>query len=264
MHTSVSGDKLIRHGSDADKLITLGIDTATEKRSVAVVRGETLLSLRSGDLREGGAANVLADIVRALEDASVGLEEVGLFAASCGPGSFTGLRAGLATLKGLALVLGRPAVGVPTLHAIARASGARGSLLALIPAGRGELFAQFLRVRETCEVEEEDEPRHISPTRLAETVSASGAGLKLAGSGAYKFLEAIGGQDAAKGLSLAVNSVAPDETWEEARALSTRAEALAPSVAWLARSRYLRGEVGGAEGLRAIYVRPSDAELKER
>jgi tRNA threonylcarbamoyladenosine biosynthesis protein TsaB len=243
-----------------DKLITLGIDTATEKRSVAVMRGEILLSLRVCGLREGGATNVLSEIERALEDASVVLEDIGLFAASCGPGSFTGLRAGLATLKGLALTLGRPVVGVPTLHAAARAQGHAGSFLALIPAGRGELFAQFLQVDDAGEVEENGGARHISPGRLAEVVSGAASGLKLAGGGAYKFLEAIGGHKGAEGLRLAVDSVAP----EGAEGAGHASEALAPSVAKLARARYLRGEVTSAEGLRAIYVRPSDAELNER
>ena len=130
----------------APGLLALGVDTSTERRSVAVVRGGRLLAQSVNELREGGSASLLSDIERALSSASVRLVDVGLFAAAVGPGSFTGLRAGLATVKGLALVLAKPAVGVPTLHAIAYGARPAERVVALIPAGRGEVFAQLLSV----------------------------------------------------------------------------------------------------------------------
>src|SRR5919202_1006228 len=106
-------------GVDSSKgLLTLGVDTSTERRSVALLRGGRVLAESSSGLREGGSANLLADIDRVLASAGVRLKEVELYAAAVGPGSFTGLRSGLATVKGLALTTGRPAVGVQTLHAL--------------------------------------------------------------------------------------------------------------------------------------------------
>ena len=78
---------------EREGLLTLGIDTATEKRSVAVFRGARQCSVCVSDSSDGGSANVLGDIERALEESSAGLEEFELFAAASGPGSFTGLRA---------------------------------------------------------------------------------------------------------------------------------------------------------------------------
>src|ERR1051325_4401729 len=118
-------------------MLTLSVETATERRSVAVLRGAQVLSICERELRDGGGAAVLSDIDRALADASVKVRDVELFAAAPGPGSFTGLRAGLATVKALAATLGRPVIGVPTLQALAHASRPARSLCALLPAGRG-------------------------------------------------------------------------------------------------------------------------------
>ena len=63
-------------------MLTLGVDTSTERRSVALLRGESVLAESSSGLREGGSANLLADIDRVLASAGVKLKEVGLYAAA--------------------------------------------------------------------------------------------------------------------------------------------------------------------------------------
>ncbi|MGH9903089.1 MAG: tRNA (adenosine(37)-N6)-threonylcarbamoyltransferase complex dimerization subunit type 1 TsaB, partial [Pyrinomonadaceae bacterium] len=120
----------------------LSVDTATPIRSIAVARGARTLAVVRG---EGNthSASALGEIDAALRAARAELSEVDLFAVASGPGSFTGLRAGLATVMAFATTLARPAVGVPTLHAVAHAAGAGERVLALIPAGRGEVFAQL-------------------------------------------------------------------------------------------------------------------------
>ena len=179
-----------RGGRTRGGLLTLGVETATEERSVAVARGARLLALRTCEPRGAGAgAGVLEDVDRALASARVRLEEVELFAAAKGPGSFTGLRSGLATLKALAATLRRPVVGVPTLHALAHAARPAPRLVALIPAGRGEVFAQLLGVDEAGVVEELCGPEHVPPARLLERLRGFGGGLKWVGGGALKYLE---------------------------------------------------------------------------
>jgi tRNA threonylcarbamoyl adenosine modification protein YeaZ len=77
-----------------------------------------------------------------LREAGVALEAVDAFAVTLGPGSFTGLRIGLATLKGFALGTARPAVGISSLAALAAAAPAgAGPVLATLDARRGELYA---------------------------------------------------------------------------------------------------------------------------
>jgi tRNA threonylcarbamoyladenosine biosynthesis protein TsaB len=227
-------------------LLTLGVDTSTERRSVALVREGRVLAESSSGLREGGSASLLSDIDRVLVSADVSLKEVGLYAAAVGPGSFTGLRAGLATVKGLALTTGRPAVGVQTLHALAYSVRPAARVVSLIPAGRGEVFAQLLSVSAEGVVKELEEPTHLPPALLLERMAARGGGLKWTGGGALKFLDLIREKAASEGLEWAVEPAA---------------EALAATVAEMAHASH----AGGAEtaGLTAVYVRPSDAELKD-
>lgn len=247
-----------------DAPLTLALDTATEWRSVALVRGDTVLAERSTDLREGGAASVLAEIDEVLRAASVAVGEVELFAAASGPGSFTGLRAGIATLKALSVTLGRPALGVPTLHAIAYAARPARLLAALVPAGRGEVFAQFLSVEADGEARELSTPAHLSPARLFERAAEFGGGVKWAGGGAHKHSELIREAAGARGLDFVELSESGGEAAEGAWALAPPVRSLAREVALVARARLLRGVPAGAHELRPLYVRPSDAELQEQ
>lgn len=245
-------------------LLALCLDTATETRSVAVVRGTKILSLRAQGLRAAGASSVLGDVDEALRAAEVGLREVGLFAACTGPGSFTGLRSGLATVKALSKTLGKPAVGVPTLHAIAFHARPAARLYALLPAGRGEVFAQLLSVGVDGRVRELGEAVHVSPAKLLEMARSLGGGLKWAGGGASKYLEQIEEEARASGLSLAQTEDAGEEPSGREWLFARTPEALAPGLAALASASLRSGREETAEGLRAIYVRPSDAELNEQ
>jgi tRNA threonylcarbamoyladenosine biosynthesis protein TsaB len=240
-------------------LLTLGVDTSTERRSVALLRGRGVLAETSSGLREGGSANLLADIARVLGDAGVKLREVELYAAAVGPGSFTGLRSGLATIKGLALTTGRPAVGVQTLHALAYCVRPAERVVALIPAGRGEVFAQLLSVSAEGVVTELESPTHLPPALLLERMEALGGGLKWTGGGAFKFLEMIRERAGSKGIefvSPGASGVAEGGGW----VLAPAEEALAGSIAEMAQAAHAAG--GVTAGLTAVYVRPSDAELK--
>ena len=240
----------------------MSVETATEHRSVAVLRGAEVLSLCERELRDGGGAAVLADIDRALAEASVRVADVELFAAALGPGSFTGLRAGLATVKALAATLGKPVVGVPTLHALAHAARPSKKLCALLPAGRGEVFAQMLRVTHEGSVEELSAPEHVPPARLLERMSGED-GVKFAGGGAHKFEGLLREKAAALGLKFRELTNAYEEPGEGEWALAPKVLSLAADVGALALSSYEAGERGGADELCAIYVRPSDAELNE-
>lgn len=242
-------------------LLTLGVDTSTEKRSVALLRGGRVLNASTSELREGGSAGLLADIDRVLESASVGLKDVRLFAAAVGPGSFTGLRSGLATVKGLAMTLGKPACGVPTLHAVAYGARPARRVVASIPAGRGEVFAQLLSVSAEGIVTEIENPTHLPPALLCERVARLGGGVKWVGGGAFKFLELIRQAAEAAGIEFK-DSDAGGEPTEGSWTLAPAADSLAETVALLAIARVGDGGAGDAGALGAIYVRPSDAELK--
>ena len=239
--------------------MTLGVDTSTERRSVVLLGEGRVLAETSSGLREGGSANLLADIDHVLSSAGVKLKEVGLYAAAVGPGSFTGLRSGLATVKGLALTTGKPAVGVQTLHALAYCVRPAARVVSLIPAGRGEVFAQLLSVSDEGLVQELESPTHLPPSLLLERMAGLGGGLKWTGGGAFKFLEMIRERAEAAGIGFTSQDVSGDAEGDGWVVMPAQ-EALAKSVAEMAQTAYSSG--AKTEGLTAVYVRPSDAELK--
>src|SRR5207245_8160334 len=111
-----------------------------------------------GDASISHSNTLLRDINQVLKTAGVTLSDIELFAAAAGPGSFTGLRIGLATVKAFSMTLSRPCSGIPTLHAIAHSCGPTHVVVAAQPAGRGEVFAQLLSVSGDGIVEELDTP----------------------------------------------------------------------------------------------------------
>jgi len=125
--------------------LLLSIETATRVMSVAVLEGETLLAEISTFDQRVHSERLLPAVDQLLRIAGLSLEEIEAFAVSIGPGSFTGLRIGLATLKGLAFGSGRSAVAVPTLAALTvAAAGAAGPVAALLDARRDEVYAACL------------------------------------------------------------------------------------------------------------------------
>jgi tRNA threonylcarbamoyladenosine biosynthesis protein TsaB len=122
--------------------LLLALESATPEVSVALVRDATLLAERRAPAGTPAAEGLLPELDALLREAGIALEAVEAFAVSIGPGSFTSLRIGIATLKGLAFGSRRPVAPVPTLAAVARSAGpAEGPVVALLDARRGELYA---------------------------------------------------------------------------------------------------------------------------
>ena len=242
--------------------LILSIDTATRAGSVAITRGDIVLSEQSGEAAISQSAHLLQSVGKALEDAGVSLADIDIFAAAAGPGSFTGLRIGLATVKSFAATLVRPCAGVPTLYAVAGTAGESKRTLALIPAGRGEVFAQSLRIERSGQAYPLDDPVHLTPHQLLEKVKGEKR-LKWTGEGALIHAEAIKAQALREGILFCHES--PDDCLEMSNepqwTLVPSQIVLATEIARQALLRVRAGEIETPERLRAIYVRPSDAEL---
>jgi tRNA threonylcarbamoyladenosine biosynthesis protein TsaB len=117
--------------------VILAIDTATRSLGLALHDGSELVSecLRLADAHH--TIEVGPEVALSLRRAHLQPADLSAIAVAIGPGSYTGLRIGLAFAKGLALVHGTPLIGIPTLHILAAAQPLRdGTLLAVIRAGR--------------------------------------------------------------------------------------------------------------------------------
>jgi tRNA threonylcarbamoyladenosine biosynthesis protein TsaB len=113
-------------------MLILAFDTATDVATSALVDGEEVLGERTSR-----AVTVLEDLDALLRQAGAHTRELDGLAVGIGPGSFTGVRIGLATARGLSLALGVPVAGVSTLDALA--AGAPGAV-PVIDARRAEVF----------------------------------------------------------------------------------------------------------------------------
>ena len=241
------------------KPLILSIETATLGGGVCVSEGNGVLALKAGDPTLSHSNTLLRDINQCLLEANVAVQDVQLFAATSGPGSFTGLRIGLATIKGLAATLNRPCVGVPTLQVIAHTAGVSNASVSLLPAGRGEVFVQLFSG--APDVKELDEAGHLPPALAIERYRTLPS-LKWVGSGAVMHRDLIESAARERGLPFQVVDVNDTETRSYGWLLVSPETNLAKHVAAIAWQRFQRDELDQAENLTAIYVRPSDAELK--
>jgi universal bacterial protein YeaZ len=241
-----------------DPLI-LSIETATLAGSISISRAGKVLGSDCGDASTSHSNTLLADIDRLLVHLDLTALDVDVFAVASGPGSFTGLRIGLATVKALAATLNRNCLGIPTLEAIAHSAGQSEKTVALLPAGRGEVFAQMFSMSVEGVVQALDEPTHLSPARMVERY-INMDGICWAGEGARLHSTLIievaerGRHDL---IATSSNNASP-KSWK----IAEPALNLAEHVASLAAMRLATAVDVSANALRAIYVRPSDAELK--
>lgn len=122
--------------------LLLAIESATQVMSVALLEGETLRAEISSLDERVHSERLLPAIDQLLKLAHRSLTDLDGFAVSIGPGSFTGLRIGLATVKGLVPEAGREVAAVPTLAALTlSAAGATGPVAAVLDARRDEVYA---------------------------------------------------------------------------------------------------------------------------
>ena len=118
-------------------MIVLAADTSLPLLSVALLRDGALLGAMAMEGKGSRNEKLLPAIDWLLQETGIARESVDLFAVTRGPGSFTGVRIGLATIQGLALVLGKPICAMSTHEAIAFEMG---DATILDDAGRGEFY----------------------------------------------------------------------------------------------------------------------------
>jgi len=228
-------------------VIVLAIDTCDSRGSVAVVRDGALLQAVVHDTPEDYSSWLLPAVGRALEASGLVPGGVDGYAVAAGPGSFTGVRVGLTTVKAWSEVYGKRIAAVSRLEAIA-AQGSAGSsyVAAFADARRGQMFgAVYLRKGQGLE-------------RLGEEMVIP----------AGKFIEQAG--ELSQGGSILWVSIdaailTTEENWKAREARGEQVEsissALAPAIGRMGTRELTAGRFTDALSLDANYVRRSDAEI---
>jgi tRNA threonylcarbamoyladenosine biosynthesis protein TsaB len=172
------------------------------------------------------------------------LQEIDLWAVTVGPGSFTGLRIGLATIKGLALATGKPMIGLSTLEVLASSFAYSSHLICpVVDARKKEVFSAFFRSDGRGKVVMEGKPRNITPKVLVDELKEP---VILVGNGASLY------------ASLFREGLGPKALLPE-----PHLHLLSPfSLGTLAWSRFRQGFRPSPEEISPLYIRPSDAEMK--
>ena len=230
----------------------LGLDTATSTAGIAIVDEDGRVLAEARHVTAGRGADLLVAIDEVCRAAGIAPTALSAIAIGAGPGSFTGLRIGMATAKGIAFAAGRPLWAVSSLAALADDARAEligqrpgapgdGVICAALDARRGEVFAGCYRRRAALALGGE---RVLPPTELAPwlaelTASAGDTAVWLAG-------DAI---DAHPQLA----PLAAAHTWLSART---------PSGIAVARLALAGDRVDITQGGAPTYLRPAEAEVK--
>jgi len=225
-------------------MMVLGIETSTALGSVAIVEDQELRGERRWKTEKGHAERLIEELDRLLEELSISMKALDGFAVTIGPGSFSGLRVGLATVKGLAMATQRPVIPVSTLEVLARnVSSPLHPVCPLLDAQREEAYAALFRRDETGQWIRLLPDQVIAPGDLLKQLS----GLTIfVGEGAVRYQALIQQRMGEKA------SFAPAETQWPSAAI----------VAQMGLSRFLRGETAQAKEIAPIYLRRPDAEIK--
>jgi tRNA threonylcarbamoyladenosine biosynthesis protein TsaB len=225
-------------------MLLLSVDTSGKQGSIALATAEER-SADGGDFEVievaplvGGtfSAQLIPQIVELLSRNGFTKSDIGALAAASGPGSFTGLRIGLAAVKALAEVLDKPVVAVSVLEVCVFASGAQGKIMAALDAGRSDVYVGEYKIPAVPG----QVPREHILTRS-------------------EFLAQ------AKGWTV----VTPDSVLSQAAdaaglSVSTLPPISAAAVARLGWRKIQSGETVTPEQLEANYIRRTDAEMLEK
>lgn len=221
----------------------LAVDSSSITGSVALCQGESLVAESLLNVRSTHSEKLLKQIDLLLGEADWKLEDLDLLAVVTGPGSFTGLRIGIATIKGLAQVLNKPVVSISSLQAIAmNLPLSPVPICAFLDARKKEIYSQMFEWHPVNGPVAIGEPSVLPPERLLKELEGE---VSLVGDGVLLYRHLIDNV-------LADRAMIPVATAHQLRAVH---------VSWLALQAWCAGLVQDAAGILPTYIRPSDAEL---
>jgi tRNA threonylcarbamoyladenosine biosynthesis protein TsaB len=233
-------------------VLILALDTSSPSGSLAVLRDEKLIGVVSTATSEVYSSRMFRELEFLLKELALRIEDFDLFAVAAGPGSFTGLRVGLAAVKGWAEVYAKPIAAVSALEAVAaQARKARLFAVPVLDARRSQLYFGVYR--------------HV--------VDAAGAGRLALDGDEYvmtptEFFAALRARDVDFGFTIVTpvpelfsDAASQNEIAALKASVEPASSVLAPVIGHLGFQRAHRGELVDALTLDANYVRRTDAEM---
>ena len=223
-------------------MLILGIETSTKTGSVAVLNEENLVAQYTLNIEITHSERLMATVDRMLEDSAIAITDIDGFAVSIGPGSFTGLRVGLSTVKGLAFVTKKPVAAVPTLRALAwNLSQAAYPVCPLLDARKNEVYAALYEFHDADLVQ------------VMEEKAISIAGLRTRITGKTLFTG-----EASRIYRKQIEETLGDRAWF---APVSACYPSAASVAEIGLSMIRNGETAEPDSLIPLYIRRPEAEV---
>jgi len=220
----------------------LALDTATKNCSVAIVDDQSIMAESTSVSAQTHAIHLIEMVQRVVDMSGLTLSEIDGFAVGRGPGSFTGLRIGISTIKALAVATGKPVVGVSNLDALAiQAAISSNMICPLMDARKGEVY--FSRYRYENRNLQKIVPAQVST--LDEVLSAINTACVFVGEGARKYQKKIN------------EKVGPYASFAAPIQNTIRAS----TIGQLSVNRFKQENTDDVVMLAPEYIRKSDAEL---
>ena len=225
----------------------LSLDTSEVRGSVALLRDREPIAVQRHDRLVDYSEWLLPAVDTVLQQSALRMQEIDVLAASTGPGSFTGLRVGLTTVKAWAEVYGQPLVGVSRLEALAQSAPSSEEFVAAsYDAQRGQIFAALYR-KAFSRLERWQDEMVIAPGEFLQLVAEEA------------------GSKTVRWVSLDAELITSLEGWkgrlERGDTMQRCESELATAIGQLAEERARAGMFSDALTLDANYVRRSDAEI---
>ena len=168
----------------------LALDSTSKTATAALTEDEKLIGLTVLDTGNTHSVTLLPTVNGLLENSGTDISEIDLFVCSAGPGSFTGVRIGAATVKGLAFWENKPCVGVSALEALAMNVNAESGIICpVMDARRGQLYNALFSAEPNGVIKRLTEDRIITKDELREELYGRGMRIYLTGDG-YKIAKA--------------------------------------------------------------------------
>ncbi|MCW8859087.1 MAG: tRNA (adenosine(37)-N6)-threonylcarbamoyltransferase complex dimerization subunit type 1 TsaB [Deltaproteobacteria bacterium] len=228
--------------SSVEQVKILTLDSSSMTGSVALSCGSTLIAESLLNVRSTHSEKLLKQIDQLLDEAGWQLNDLDFFAAVTGPGSFTGLRIGIATIKGLAQVLSKPVVAISSLQSIAmNVPLSDMPICAFLDARKKEVYSQLFRWQDNVPAAL-GEAQVLPPETLLKKLEGK---VVLVGNAVPLYRELIES-------TMGDRALIPAPGAHQLRA---------SQAAWLALTSWSGGVFQEPSDMLPTYVRPSDAEL---